>query len=81
MLHGFAPLPRIEVKQLTVYLLGIEIKNIFDSGRGRISAAEPRKGYDVQPLLENLQAAEKLATAVFHTLKAKGLLKLDVVVD
>jgi hypothetical protein len=51
MLHGFAPLPRIEVKQLTVYLLGIEIKNIFDSGRGRISAAEPRKGYDVQPLL------------------------------
>ena len=30
----------------------------------------------MQPLLENLQAAEKLATAVFHTLKAKGFLKL-----
>jgi hypothetical protein len=38
-------------------------------------------GYDVSPLLEHLQANEKLATAVFNALKAKGLLKMDVVVD
>jgi hypothetical protein len=34
-------------------------------------------GYEVRPLLEHLQASEELATAVFQTLKAKGLLKLD----
>jgi hypothetical protein len=38
-------------------------------------------GYDVSPLLEHLQANEKLATAVFNTLKTKGLLKMEVVVD
>src|SRR6202040_1127322 len=60
MLHGFAPLPLIEVKQLTVYLLGIEIKSIFDSGSGRISAAEPRKGYDVQPLLATFRRKKQV---------------------
>jgi hypothetical protein len=38
-------------------------------------------GYEVRPLLESLQASDKLATAVFDALKAKGLLNLDVVVD
>jgi hypothetical protein len=38
-------------------------------------------GYDVSPLLEHLQANEKLATAVLNALKAKGLLKMDIVVD
>ena len=38
-------------------------------------------GYEVRPLLESLQASDKLATAVFDALKAKALLNLDVVVD
>jgi hypothetical protein len=46
--------------------------------RGIYNTITEFRGYELRPLLEDLQASEQLAGAVLLALKAKGVLKLDI---